>query len=118
MWARRVSVDPWVRSGWLGSRDLAHPPLLEANCEMAHWCDIVWRVPETTVKLDGPQGHTRLRRAILLVVTTDYTERMQAGIIRGKYRWGQVQEKPGASFQVSHPKRVQPDALNSPSSDG
>lgn len=47
-----------------------------------------------------------------------YSERIQSKISKGKSIWGEVQEKPGTSFQESSPNGVTWDALNYSSSEG
>lgn len=74
-------------------------------------------VLKITLRLDLLEGHTELGKAVILTVIVYYSERIQLKSAKDKGAYGRVQEKPGASFQLSFPSRVMGTALNSPSND-
>ena len=59
---------------------------------------------------DLPEQPSELRKAVMLMVTVDYRERMQINISKGRRC-----VRPGASFQLSSPSGVMHSAFNSPS---
>lgn len=54
---------------------------------------------------DAPEGLTRLRKAVIRIVTVCCKKRCGLNPAKGKSAWDDVQEHPGASFHITSPSR-------------
>lgn len=98
----------------------SYPAVGSSNGSQRNWLAFLLflRVPKTTLSLnDLLEKLTELRKVLIFTVMAYYSKRIQTKIIKGKRYTGQIQDRPGASFQLSSPSEVMWLVLNSPSND-